>query len=476
MRYITAKLLVFITTLIAYAACQNDYPLGIRSSFSDGTNLYFVYSSTIYKYDLRTLNPKSTVALSVTKSYAPINAIFNPTDNNIVYLYSAGGLDRVDLTSGQVTTLVTPAAGAWINGVSNDTSHLYVATYDGTTQTVSKYSSTNSVVASSSFSSSGPSVLGVSMDTFYVALPSSTTTTILKRLRTSDLTSLSDATLQSSNAVSGNSQLFILPDGIALFDNANKVASKYNFNANGSPVLSGSATITNAFQQVLQDSVNPYLFTPGLVYNNQINRGSANDLVYQTIDLKTLTSGTPTTIANTRVSYVRSNNKFTTNGAYSIGLSNGVVFWTILENNVFTTINNYIVSTGASKSYSSACWTCSPGFVHWYDAGVTNAPGGDRCACVPVSAPTTSAAPSTGAPCWTCPSGLVHWFDADSGYKYPLGGDRCACVSPLPPCWTCAPGWVSWFDLGYSSPPNNDRCQCIKQSRSLARTVVSIKK
>jgi cellobiose dehydrogenase (acceptor) len=76
------------------------------------------------------------------------------------------------------------------------------------------------------------------------------------------------------------------------------------------------------------------------------------------------------------------------------------------------------------------CWTCYPGYMHWYDngSGYSSAPGGDQCACVKIpSSPstagpattsttrapttTTTAAPTTTAPvrnCWTCYPGYQH--------------------------------------------------------------------
>jgi hypothetical protein len=136
-------------------------------------------------------------------------------------------------------------------------------------------------------------------------------------------------------------------------------------------------------------------------------------------------------------------------------------------------------TTASPTSYDTrGCWTCPAGQIHWFQAGLATAPGGDRCACVPYSGSptTTTRAPGSSttaapSPCWTCPAGQIHWFDA--GMASAPGGDRCACVqggaapSPNTPsttssCWTCPSGWKHWYELGMSAPGNGDRCQCIK--------------
>ncbi|KAL0488818.1 hypothetical protein AKO1_009107 [Acrasis kona] len=94
----------------------------------------------------------------------------------------------------------------------------------------------------------------------------------------------------------------------------------------------------------------------------------------------------------------------------------------------------------------------------------------------PTSGPTRTPSPSrtpsptsptTGVPCWTCPSGQIHWYDA--GIPTAPGGDRCACVPTTNRgCWTCPPGFIHWFDAGLSTAPGGDRCACVRRSRSLA--------
>jgi hypothetical protein len=80
------------------------------------------------------------------------------------------------------------------------------------------------------------------------------------------------------------------------------------------------------------------------------------------------------------------------------------------------------------------CWTCNPGWVHWYDIPGMAEPT-DKCACVlaPVTTKPTSLAQATtraatAAPtrnCWTCSAGWVHWYDIAN---YPEPADKCACV------------------------------------------------
>jgi len=55
-------------------------------------------------------------------------------------------------------------------------------------------------------------------------------------------------------------------------------------------------------------------------------------------------------------------------------------------------------SSGGSYD-TRGCWTCSPGHTHWFQAGMSSAPGGDRCACVASgSTPSTPSSPSTSGP------------------------------------------------------------------------------
>ncbi|KAL0480709.1 hypothetical protein AKO1_007003 [Acrasis kona] len=81
----------------------------------------------------------------------------------------------------------------------------------------------------------------------------------------------------------------------------------------------------------------------------------------------------------------------------------------------------------------------------------------------PTSAPTTTRPPN----CWTCPAGQTHWYDA--GLTTAPGGDRCACVPDNNRgCWTCPPGYIHWFNAGLTSAPGGDRCACVRRSRTLA--------
>jgi len=61
--------------------------------------------------------------------------------------------------------------------------------------------------------------------------------------------------------------------------------------------------------------------------------------------------------------------------------------------------------------------------------------------------PTSSPpAPTTEIPCWTCPSGQVHWYDEGTGITTAPGGDRCACV-PAPAGQNgCPAGWTKYND------------------------------
>jgi hypothetical protein len=120
------------------------------------------------------------------------------------------------------------------------------------------------------------------------------------------------------------------------------------------------------------------------------------------------------------------------------------------------------------------CWTCYPGYMHWFDLGLPEP--ADKCACVKVAATTTTTrAPttttSTKAPtiktsttvapvarnCWTCPPNFVHWYDIG----LPEPADKCACVvDPASRnCWTCPPNFVHWYDIGLPEPA--DKCACV---------------
>jgi outer membrane protein assembly factor BamB len=144
-----------------------------------------------------------------------------------------------------------------------------------------------------------------------------------------------------------------------------------------------------------------------------------------------------------------------------------------------------------TSSYDTrGCWTCPAGETHWFMAGISTAPDGDGCACVPYSAPPPST--STTSPtsydtrgCWTCPAGETHWFMA--GIASAPGGDRCACVpysAPTPStpstssptsyntrgCWTCPAGEIHWFMAGISTAPGGDRCACVPSGGSTPTT------
>ncbi|KAL0490808.1 hypothetical protein AKO1_009603 [Acrasis kona] len=105
-------------------------------------------------------------------------------------------------------------------------------------------------------------------------------------------------------------------------------------------------------------------------------------------------------------------------------------------------------TTPAPTEYDTrGCWTCPPNFTHWFRQGLSEAPGGDKCACVPVAAaPTTTLPPApttTSAPtdydtrgCWTCPPNYIHWFQRLSESP---DGDRCSCVPIGTPTTTPAP-------------------------------------
>ncbi len=120
----------------------------------------------------------------------------------------------------------------------------------------------------------------------------------------------------------------------------------------------------------------------------------------------------------------------------------------------------------------SGCWTCYPGYMHWFDLGLPEP--ADKCACVKVTTTTTRApttTTSTKAPtiktsttvapvsrnCWTCPPNFVHWYDIG----LPEPADKCACVvDPASRnCWTCPPNFVHWYDIGLPEPA--DKCACV---------------
>ncbi|KAL0483181.1 hypothetical protein AKO1_014835, partial [Acrasis kona] len=83
---------------------------------------------------------------------------------------------------------------------------------------------------------------------------------------------------------------------------------------------------------------------------------------------------------------------------------------------------------GHQDSHPTDCWTCPPGYSHWWDAGYSSF--SDPCGCVPgvfssttsnpTSSTTTTSSPSTTTlspvahrtDCWTCPPGFIHWWDA----------------------------------------------------------------
>ncbi|KAL0481149.1 hypothetical protein AKO1_012585 [Acrasis kona] len=206
--------------------------------------------------------------------------------------------------------------------------------------------------------------MGVGNGIIYIAMTGDSTTTVLKRIQTSNLSnSLSDAAFATQNDASDISQIFLLPDGLAVFSNSASLLSRFRFAADGSTSLVGTMKVQDGFQQVLQDQVNPYIFTRSLVYQSTPSRASANNLVYQTMDFTNSPTlvGDAITIENTQLSWVRgtNGNNFVTDGAFTIGLCNGVVYWTYFVNDVYTSVRNYIVS---SKSYNvrSATETASP--------------------------------------------------------------------------------------------------------------------
>ncbi|KAL0481254.1 hypothetical protein AKO1_012795, partial [Acrasis kona] len=47
-------------------------------------------------------------------------------------------------------------------------------------------------------------------------------------------------------------------------------------------------------------------------------------------------------------------------------------------------------STPSATYDTRGCWTCSPGYTHWFNAGMSSSPGGDRCACVALAPSTTT--------------------------------------------------------------------------------------
>jgi hypothetical protein len=110
------------------------------------------------------------------------------------------------------------------------------------------------------------------------------------------------------------------------------------------------------------------------------------------------------------------------------------------------------------------CWTCLPGFQHWFSAGLVSAPHGDQCACVPNTAPASTSGGQYS--CWTCLPNYIHWFSA--GLASAPNGDQCACVpknSPPPGvhnCWSCLPGYIHWYDKGLTSAPGGDQCACVQ--------------
>ncbi len=167
----------------------------------------------------------------------------------------------------------------------------------------------------------------------------------------------------------------------------------------------------------------------------------------------------------------------------------GLVHWALVPNapsddrcgcanpNLPTTATPSPATSAAPTQYDTrGCWTCPAGYIHWFQAGYSSAPGGDRCACVP-KAPSTTGSPTQydTRGCWTCPAGLTHWFQA--GLTSAPGGDRCACVPyERNGCWTCGPGYIHWFQAGLKVAPNNDGCACVRVARRLNTVVKTLNK
>ncbi len=93
---------------------------------------------------------------------------------------------------------------------------------------------------------------------------------------------------------------------------------------------------------------------------------------------------------------------------------------------------------------------------------------------------TTTKAPTTLPQCWTCPPGFIHWFDVP-GSEVPANGDLCSCVvdpSPitttvpikLPDQWcnACNPGSKYWNLWGLKQPYGNINwnCQCLDEDQA----------
>ncbi|KAL0480748.1 hypothetical protein AKO1_006933 [Acrasis kona] len=123
------------------------------------------------------------------------------------------------------------------------------------------------------------------------------------------------------------------------------------------------------------------------------------------------------------------------------------------------------------------CWTCPPGYQHWWELGLSQP--SDRCACILIMPPATTSTPlSDDRGCWYCPKDWSHWYDL--GLSTQTNGDRCQCIyvgrksilatTPAPAqldengCMVCEVGWLHWYELGLTAPTNQDKCQCIKSS------------
>ncbi|KAL0486501.1 Snaclec subunit [Acrasis kona] len=105
------------------------------------------------------------------------------------------------------------------------------------------------------------------------------------------------------------------------------------------------------------------------------------------------------------------------------------------------------------------CWTCPAGQVHWYDAGIASAPGGDRCACVP--APTTPSGCPSG---WTKYEGFCYrfynnpsTFRQSSTFCRSQGGYLASIVTWQMNSWVknFVPSRVAEFWIGGSRANNN---------------------
>ncbi|KAL0476585.1 Tmprss12 [Acrasis kona] len=141
---------------------------------------------------------------------------------------------------------------------------------------------------------------------------------------------------------------------------------------------------------------------------------------------------------------------------------------------------------GHQDPHPDNCWTCPPGYVHWWEAGLSTYT--DPCGCVagvatttssPTTPTTTTSSPATPTTtsssvshptnCWTCPAGYVHWWEAGLSSS----SDPCGCVVQSATA-NCPSGWTKHNNYCYKlftstvSTYYDSRQACKNQGGNLA--------